>query len=245
MVDVFEEVEEELRAARYAAIVRRGWPYAAGAVVLALLITLGVWGFMQHQQSEQAKASIAFDQGLQALQNGDLEGADRKFAALAASAPSGYRTLALMEQAQVRVSKDKTEEAVRLLDQAAKVAPDVILGDEAKLKAAYLLMDTHPLAEVEARLTPLTDDKRPYRLLAREALANARLLAGRPQDAQGDLAVQTLAQDVTDAARQRAQVAKALIQSGSAGALPAAAKATPATPPPMPVPTPANLGAVQ
>ena len=82
MVDVFEEVEEELRAARYAAIVRRGWPYAAGAVVLALLITLGVWGFMQHQQSEQAKASIAFDQGLQALQNGDLEGADRKFAAL-------------------------------------------------------------------------------------------------------------------------------------------------------------------
>lgn len=234
MVDVFDEVEEELRTERYVKIVRQGWPYAAGAVILALLATLGVWGFGQHQKSEQTKASLTYDQGFQALQNGDLEGADRKFASLAASAPAGYRTLALMQQAGIRNAKGKPEEAARLMDQAAKAAPDNVLGDAARLKAVWLLMDTRPLVEIEQRLTPLVEDKRPYHLQAREALANARLQAGKPQLAQSDLSVITLAPDVSGDARARAEAARQLIRSGSAAALPAAAKATPAPQPPTP-----------
>jgi hypothetical protein len=235
VVDVFDEVEEELRAERYTAWVRKGWPYAAGAVVLALLVTLGVWGFGEHQKSEQAKASVTYDQALQALSSGDTEGADQKLAGLAASAPAGYRTLALMQRAGVQVAKGKTEEAVRLMDQAAKAAPDAVLADVARLKAALLLMDTHPLAEIEQRLTPLIDDKRPYHLQAREALANARLQAGQPQLAQSDLSILTLAPDVSPQARARAQAAQQLIRSGSAAALPAASKAAPA---PQPLPPP-------
>lgn len=238
MVDVFDEVEEELRAERYTQLVRKGWPYAAGAVILALLVTLGIWGYGQHQKSEQAKASLTYDQGLQSLQASDLEGADRKFASLAASAPAGYRTLALMQQAGIRNAKGKTEEAARLMDQAAKVAPDNILGDAARLKAVWLLMDTKPLAEIEQRLTPLIEDKRPFHLQAREALANARLQAGKPQLAQGDLTVLTLAQDVSPSTRASAEAAQQLIKSGSAGALPAAVTAKPA---PQPVQPPAGL----
>ncbi len=248
MVDVFEEVEEELRAARYTNLVRKGWPYAAGAVVLALLVTLGVWGFGQHQKSEQAKASIAYDQALQALSANDVNGADAKFAALSASAPAGYRTLALMQQAGVRVVKDKPEEAARLLDQAAKAAPDVILGDIARYKAALILMDTHPLADIEQRLKPLTDDKRPLHLMAREALANARLQAGKGQDALTDFQILALSQDVSDATRARANAAMALIRSGAAASLPAAVKAKPADlpPPTLPqLPASAVAGAVQ
>lgn len=240
MVDVFDEVEEELRAERYTALVRKGWPYAAGAVILALLVTLGVWGYSQHQKSEQAKASLTYDQALQSLTSGDLEGADRKFASLAASAPAGYRTLSLMQQAGIRDAKGKTEDAARLLDQAAKVAPDTVLGDVARLKAVWLLMDTHPLADIEQRLTPLIDDKRPFHLQAREALANARLQAGKPQLAQSDLSVLTLAQDVSQPTRASAEAAQQLIKSGSAGALPAAATAKPA---PQPVQPPAGLPA--
>ncbi len=231
MVDVFEEVEEELRAARYQRLVQRGWPYAAGAVVLALLVTLGVWGFNTQQQNQQAKASIAYNDALLALATGDLDGADRRFASLSASAPAGYRTLALMQQAGVRVQKRKDEEAVRLLDQAAKAAPDAVLMDIARLKAAYLVMDTHPLSDVETRLQPLTDDSRPFHLQAREALAMARLQAGKPQAAVGDLGLLTLSQDVSEATRTRAQMAKLLVQSGSAAALPSAARATPVMPP--------------
>jgi hypothetical protein len=249
VADVFEEVEEELRAARLQTLFQRGWPFAAGAVVLALLVTVGVWGYGKHTASEQAKASLTYDQALQSLGTGDLDGADGKFAGLAASAPAGYRTLALMQQAGIRVQKNKPEEAARLLDQAAKAAPDDVLGDAARYKATLLLMDTRPLAEIETRLTPLMDDKRPYHLQAREALAMARLQAGKGAAAQTDFGVLTLSQDVSDATRRRAEAAKLLIESGSAKALPEASKAKPAVIPPPAAPqlpaALANLGAAQ
>jgi len=247
VADVFDEVEEELRAARYQAILQKGWPYAAGALLLVLFVMLGVWGYNQHSRSEEAKASLTYDQGLQSLATGDLDGADAKFASLAASAPAGYRTLALMQQAGVRVQRNKPDQAALLLDQAAKIAPDYILGDAARLKAALLLMDTRSLSEIESRLTPLIDDKRPFHLMAREARAMALLQAGRPQEAQSDLSVLSLAQDVSQETRQRADAARILIQSGSAAALPAASKAAPAPVPPAASPSPflANAGAAQ
>jgi hypothetical protein len=247
VADVFDEVEEELRAARYQAIVQKGWPFAAGALVLVLVAVVGVWGYGQHSHSEQAKASLTYDQGLQSMATGDLDGADAKFASLAASAPAGYRTLALMLQAGVRVQKNKTDDAVRLLDQAAKVAPDNILGDAARLKAAQLMVDTHPIGEIQDRLAPLVDDKRPYHLMARETRAMALLQAGRPQEAMGDLTVLSLAENVSQETRQRAEAARILIQSGSAAVLPAAAKAAPAVIPQAAQPSPfmANAGAAQ
>ncbi len=245
MADVFEEVEEELRAARYTALARKGWPYAAGAVVLALLVTLGVWGFNKHQATEQSKASMTYEQALQTAGAGDLDGADRKFASLAASAPGGYRTLALMQQAGIRVVKGKSEDAARLLDQAAKAAPDTLLADAARLKAVYLLMDSRPLDEILARLNPLIDDKRPFHLQARQARAAAEVQAGKGQDALTDLNVLTLSPDASDATRQWAQETKLLIESGSVTALPSAVKAVPGAPPPMPQPVSANPGAAQ
>jgi hypothetical protein len=233
--EFFNEVDEELRAERVVAVFQKGWPYLAGALALAVLITLGVMGYSRHAQSEDAKASIGYDLALRALAAGDLDTADQRFAGLAASAPGGYRTLALMQQAGVRVQRDRPDEAVRFLDQAAKVAPDIILGDAARLKAALLLLDAHPLAELQARLAPLLDDKRPYHLMAREARAMALLRAGRPQDAQADFAVLSLAQDVSPETRQRAEEARLLIQSGSTASLPDADTATPA---PVPQPPP-------
>jgi hypothetical protein len=245
VAEFFNEVDEELRTERLMRLAQRGWPYFAGALVLAVLITLGVVGYSQHNQSEQAKASNAYDLALQSLATGDLDTADQRFAGLAASAPAGYRTLALMQEAGVRVQRDKPDEAVRFLDQAAKAAPDDILGDAARLKAALLLIDTHPLAEVQARLAPLIDDKRPYHLMAREARAMALLRAGRPQDAQSDLAVLSLSQDVSQESRQQAEVAKMLIQTGAAAVLPAAANAAPAAIPQAPsqLPLMPNAGA--
>ena len=102
MADVFEEVEGELRSARYQSMVQRGWPYAVALVVAAILVTVGVWGFNQHQLSEQGKASMTYAQGLDAMAANDLEGADSKFAIVSSSAPAGFRALALMQQAGIR-----------------------------------------------------------------------------------------------------------------------------------------------
>ena len=152
------------------------------------------------------------------------------------------------------MTKNNTASAVQLLDRAAKTAPDDVVADAARLKAAYLLMDTRPLTEVEARLTVLTGDKRPYRMLAREALGLARLQAGQVDAARRDFEVLSLSQDVSQAARARAQAALSLIQSGTAGSLPAATKLAAALPPmalpaaqpaPQTAQAPAQAGAAQ
>ncbi len=248
MVDVFGEVDEQLRSQRYTSLVRRGWPFAAAAVGAALIAALGVWGWTMHVQSEEAKASVAYHSALEAAAKSDFATADRGFSALALTAPAAYRALALMQQAQIRLEQKNPADAVRLLDQAAKAAPDAIMGDDARLKAAWILMDKAPLAEIEARLEPLTTAKAPYRPLAMEALAMARLQAGKLDEARGDFSVLSLSQDVSQSAQARAHAALELIQSGSAKMIPGAVTAALDLPPsamPQPALSAAQAGAAQ
>jgi hypothetical protein len=231
VTDIFNEVDEQLRSQRYQDMFRRSWPFAVAAAIAALLIALGVWAWNRHETDAAAKASLVYQAGLDAAQKGDLNAADKDFGEAVASSAAGYRTLALMQQAQIRLDQGRTDDAVRLFDQAAKISPDVELADVAKLKAAYLLMDSHPLPEIEARLTPLTAVNSPYRTLAMEALAMARLQAGKLDQAKGDFAVLALSQDVSPTAQARAHAAADLIQSGSASVIPAAVKSAAAVPP--------------
>ena len=231
MTDVFNEVDEQLRSQRYEDFLRRGWPFAAAAIGVALLIALGVWGWNRHLQDEASKASLVYQAGMDAGARGDLVEADKDFGEAATSSAPAYRALGLMQQAQIRLDQNKPDEGVRLFDQAAKIAPDAIIGDIARLKAAFVLMDGHPLSEVEPRLTPLASGKGPYKAMAMEALAMARLQGGKFDEAKGDFSVLALSQDVSATAQARAHAAADLIQSGSAKVLPEAVKAALALPP--------------
>ncbi len=234
MVDVFEEIDEQIRSQRVEALLRNGWPFAAAAAGVALLAALGVWAWGQHSQAEQEKASIAYQSGLDAQSKGDIAGANKAFAALAASAPPAYRSLALMQEAQIKLSANQVDAAIGFLDKAAAVAPSPLIGDAARLKAAYLVIDTRPLSDAEARLAPLAAAKAPFRALALEALAMARFKAGKFDEAKGDFSVLTLSQDVSQSAQTRARAALDLIQSGSARSVPALAAAAAALPPQAP-----------
>ncbi len=238
MADIFQEVDEQLRSQQYETLLRRWWPFAAAAAGAALIVALGVWGWTKHEMDESAKASIAYQAGMDAAGKGDSVTADQKFGEVAASGPGSYRALALMQQAQIRLDQKKPDDAVRLFDQAAKAAPDAIIGDAARLKAVWALTDAHPLAEIKARLAPLTGTNNPYRSLAREALAMAELQAGQLDAAKGDFAVLALSQDVSQTAQARAHAAVDMIQSGSAAVLPAAIKAAAVLPPQMALPPP-------
>jgi hypothetical protein len=150
---------------------------------------------------------------------------------VATSGPAGYRTLALMQEANIRVGAGKPGEAVGLFDAAAKAAPNAIFKDLASLRAAEMLMDTAPYGEVEARLKPLAEEKRPFRLEAKELLALAKLRAGAVQEARGDFNALSLTLGVSPGMRSRAQSAIALIDSGQAGAIGAVVKAAATLPP--------------
>ena len=236
MADVFEEVEEQIRSARYLSLVRQGWPYAAALAIIAILAVLGIWMYNRHQEAAEFRASETYAQGLQAAQKGDARGADDSFGQLTRGGPRGYQTLALMQEAGLRLKANKPAEAVRLLDEAAKVAPDQLMGDVARLKAATILMDQGSFAEVEQRLTPLIGEKRPLRPVARETLALARLGAGKLAAARSDFQVISLSQDSSEGARTRATYILSLIDSGTAAGLPAALKVAATLPPPPPAP---------
>lgn len=249
MVDLFDEVEEQLRSARYKTLALRALPLVIGIAVLALAIALGWWWWQERQDKAAATASDQYVAALETLAKRDQTRAYGQLAEVAKSGPPVYRALALMQQGGLRLEAGKTEEAVALFDQAAEAAPDPILEDLARLKSAFALLDTAPYAELEKRLTPLTEDDRPYRAEAKEALAFAKLMAGKGAEARGDFAVLALSPDSTDPVRERAQAAMAMIDSGSANALAATVKAAAAAPPPQPQPpaqpVPAQPGAAQ
>jgi hypothetical protein len=233
VVDFVEEVEEELRAERYASFARQGLPWFIAALVVVVAVWLGVWGYHAWQDRNVAAASVVYDKSISELAAGDETGAYNILAPIAKNGPPAYRALALIQQGNIRAAADKSADAAALYDAAAKAAPGDFLGDLARLKAALVLMDTAPYPQLETRFKALIGDKRPYDLQAREALALAKMQAGRMAEARGDLNALSITLGVTPAMRARAQNAIALIDAGQAKVVVAAARAA-ATMPPRP-----------
>lgn len=236
MVDIFEDVEEQLRAERYKSLGRRVLPWAIAGALLIVLIVAGYWGYKSYVERESAKASEQYAQAMDAFQAGRRDEAVKIWTELSDSGSKGYRALALNHLGGLALADNKTAEAVKFFDEAAEAAPSNVLGDLARLKSAFALLDTAPYKDLEARLTPLIEEGRPYRAQAREALAFAKLMAGNAKGAREDFVVLSLSTDAGEGARQRAQAAMAMIDSGAAKAVPAAAKAAAALPPPVQVP---------
>ena len=233
MADIFEEVEEQLRSEKYRNLAFQLLPWALAIGLGALVIALGWWGWDSWRTRAANKASEDYASALELAPTDPIK-ASAKFGEVVKGPSRTYKALALMQQAALRQQAHADAEAVKLLDEAASVAPDPVIGDLARLKSALALMDTAPYAAMEERLKPLTEQKRPYRAEAIEALAMAKLQAGKAKEARGDFAILTLLAEAPDSMRQRAQAAMALIDSGSAKDLPAAVKAAAALPP-MPI----------
>ncbi len=234
MVDVFSEVDEQLRAERLRSFMQRAVPAFIAALVLSVLAVAGVQGWQMYKSSQSAKAAQAYQAAVDTAAKGDQAKAFEQFGDLAKHG-GAYQALALMQQAGIRMDQNKPAEAAALFDQAATAGKSPIISDMAALKSAYAVMDTAPLATLEAKLTPLTAAGRPYRVQAREALALARLANGKTAAAKQDLVAVASQLDTPDSARQRAQAIISLIDSGTgAGLKKLADDAKTATPLPLP-----------
>lgn len=242
MVDVFEEVEEQLRSERYKSAALKVLPWFIALAVVALAATVAYWGYTSWRDKQAAEASVKYGQALDAVKAHDFANAFPLFGELAKDGPKVYRALALMQQGGIRMEEDKPAEAAKLFDASAEVGADPLIGDMARLKSAFALLDTAPYAELEKRLTPLTEEKRPYRIQALEALAYAKLMAGKTAEARSDFGVLVVSPDTSDSVRQRATAARDMIDSGSAASIPAAVKAAAAAPA---APVQAQPGAAQ
>lgn len=231
MVDVFDEVEEQLRSERYKSLALKALPLIGGILVIALVAALAVWGYQHFKNQAAAEASEKYAQAIEAFNGGKRDEAIRLWGEVGEGSSKAYKALSLQHLGGLKLADNKPAEAVKLFDQAAEAAPNAIIGDAARLKSAFALLDTAPYKDMEARLTPLTEEGRPYRVEAREALAFAKLMAGDLPGARNDFVVIGLMADAGETARQRAQAAQAMIDSGAAKALPATVKAALALPP--------------
>jgi hypothetical protein len=223
VVDVFEQVEEELRSDRYKRLARTWLPVVGGVLLVTLIGALLWWGWQNWETSRAAKASLAYDRGLESLQANNTVGADTAFAVAAKEGNGAYKTMALMQRAGIALQTNKVTEAVALFDEAAKASRDPLLSDPAVYKAALLLMDTAPLADIEARLEPISKDGRPLRDFALEALAMARLQHGQVAPAREALVLLKNGLDTPEIISQRADVTIAAIDAGAATPTPGAA----------------------
>lgn len=238
MVDVFEEVEGELRSERYKQVALKLLPWALAGLFAGLLIAGGFWAVTSAGQRTSAEASQTYADGLTAVEAGDMEGAFIQFEKVSSKAKS-FKALALMNQGAIRLQQGKAKDAAALFDRAGAIAPKgdlgAIISDAARLKSALALLDDASYAEIEARLKPLMEEGRPYRPLAREALAFAKVKDGKLKEAREDFVVLSLLQDAPPGVRDRANGSIAMIDSGLAGNAGAVAKAAAALPPPPPM----------
>lgn len=178
MTDIFHEIEEDLRRERF----RRLWDrYGLYLILLcvAVVAAAGAWSGYRYWTLQQSQASGArFEAANRMITEGQVKDAEGALDALAKDGTSGYRVLARFRDAGLLARTDKAA-AVAAYDALATDASVGAIGqDVARVRAALLLVDTAPLAEIVQRMQPLADGTGAMRHSARQILALAQLKAG-------------------------------------------------------------------
>ncbi|MFL5286081.1 MAG: tetratricopeptide repeat protein [Rhodopila sp.] len=221
MVDIFDEVDEDLRAERTARLLKKyGWLLGVGAMAV-IGGAIGWQAWERVQAGKDLDAAQRYMAAQAAAAGANVPGAPGRADAInllqqsAAASPEGYRTLSLMRAANLKANEGDVQGAATLWSQvAADGAADPILRDLATLLAAQHQLDKGDPAALEARLKPLAEPGSAWGPLAREQLALLDLRQGKVDEAKTRL--KALAESVTapDGVRQRA----AAVLQGLSGA---------------------------
>lgn len=173
MVDVFDEVEEQLAQDRYQEAFKKYGPWALGVALFIILGASGWAGFNAWNDARHERASDAFFAALDYRDAGNTEQASAAFDTLREAGPSGYTTLALMQQAALALEAGNNGEAADLFDQAAASTSDAVIRDLATLKAVWARWDELSFADVEIRLSAMASGDTPYQAYALETIGVA------------------------------------------------------------------------
>ena len=203
MVDIFDEVDEELRAEKAQQWLKR----YSGVILAAAVLIVGAaagwqgWRWYEARQDRNAAAQYLTAMTLaQASPTGGNEAtrsaAIAAFAGVAANSPEGYATLARLQQAALRADAGDLRAAIAIWDQVAgDSSADSLLRDLATLLWAQHQLDQGDPSLLEARLKPLAVAGNPWHPLAQEQLALLDLRQGRKDQAKATL--QHLSEDTT------------------------------------------------
>ncbi len=229
MVDVFDEVEEELRRERYNALFRKWGPWVLGGAVAIVAGAMGwvLWDGARTSAAEEA--SNAYFDAAELFENGDFAAAESAFGELAAGESRGYATLALLRQGEIALSENRTAEAAQLFEQAAERAPEPLTRQLAQYKAALALFDELSYDDLSVRLTPLTEGEALFGALARELIAAAAMRDERWEEARSAYTLLAVSLDAPPGVSRRASEALVYIRQNAPESI---AETIPETPEP-------------
>ena len=173
MSDIFDEVDEEVRREQ----LKKLWDrYGTLVIALTIVVVLCVaaWqGYDYWQNKKAGELGAQFVAASLLAEQGKHEEAAKAFAAITETGTPGYRVLAGLREASELGERDPKAAVAAFDAVASNSATPQPLKDFAALRAAMLLADTAPFAEVAGRLEPLAAAGAPFRHTARELLAFA------------------------------------------------------------------------
>ena len=227
MADIFHEIDEDLRRERFNRLWTRYGAYVIGLAVLIVLAVAGWRGYEWWKLQRDQAAGAQFEAALQLAADGKTAEAEAAFQALEKDGTSGYRVLARF-RAAAELAKTDAAKAVAEYDSLGKdpsIGP--LMQNVAQVRAALLLVDTAPLADIQGRMKPLDTPEGAFRHSAREILGLAQYKAGDFKAATDTFSAILNDGQTPPGLRRRAELMRTL----AAASMPVPAPAASATPP--------------
>lgn len=212
--EFIREVDDEYRRDRVAQI----WKRYNGLIIGGLLVMLalvGGWRYWEHAQETRAQeAGARFEEALRLSRDEKSDESKAAFEALAKEADGGYGLLARFRLA-AELGQNSAEDGATAYDALAgdsKLAP--LWQDLARLRAAWLRLDTAEASNVRPPLERLAVPTNPWRHSARELLGLSGLKTGE-MDFAGKWFDQIAAdRETPQSLKQRLAVYTALVAGG-------------------------------
>ena len=173
------EVNEDLRSDRMQFVWRR---FGRLIIGFAVLVVLGTAGYVGYRYWATHQAGDNGDRFIAALALADQNKSDEALAALTAIEKDGkgmYPLLASMRAASLQAQKGDTAGAVAAFTAISKQSGvPAVISDAARLRAAFLLVETGTYEQVSALAEELAVPANAFRHSAREVLGLAAYKAG-------------------------------------------------------------------
>ena len=179
MSDIFQEIDDQLRQDRAAALWKRYGGLVIGAAVL-VVVAVGGFRYWQYQDVQNRQnESQQYQRALEQLRDGNEAGAVETFGTLASDSTAGYAVLARLQQAAAAAESGDVEGALiawrAVADDTTVPTP---LRDLARLKWAAQSIAAQTDDNVTPALDVLAIAGNPWRPIARELQAVRALQDG-------------------------------------------------------------------